>query len=108
MDTPLPRIPPLRGRVGLEFNYQGLRVQPEAVLAKDQSRVFPLETRTPGYTVFNVTGSYTLTSAHIAHVFAVSAFNLTDKLYFNHLSFIKDIAPEIGRGARLTYTMRFF
>lgn len=108
MDTPLPRIPPLRGRVGLEFNYQGLRVQPEAVLAKDQSRVFPLETRTPGYSVFNVMGSYTLTSAHIAHVFAVSAFNLTDKLYFNHLSFIKDIAPEIGRGARLTYTMRFF
>ena len=106
--TPLPRIPPLRGRVGLELLYGGLRIQPEAVLAKDQRRTFPLETRTPGYGIVNLTASYTLTSQHIAHVFALNAFNLTDKLYFNHLSFIKEIAPEIGRGVRFTYTMRFF
>jgi len=34
--------------------------------------------------------------------------NLGDRLYRNHLSFIKDFAPEIGRGVRLTYTLRFF
>jgi iron complex outermembrane receptor protein len=106
--TPLPRIPPLRGRLGLELRYKGLTVTPEAVMAKDQNRIFPTETRTPGYTTFNVNGSYTLTAQHIAHVFAVNAFNLGDRLYFNHLSFIKDIAPEIGRGVRFTYTMRFF
>jgi hypothetical protein len=37
-----------------------------------------------------------------------SAFNLGDRLYRNNLSFIKDFAPEIGRGVRLTYTLRFF
>jgi iron complex outermembrane receptor protein len=41
-------------------------------------------------------------------VFSVSAFNLGDRLYRNHLSFIKDIAPEIGRGVRVAYTVRFF
>lgn len=106
--TPLPRIPPLRGRLGLEFHYKGLTINPEAVMAKDQNRIFPTETRTPGYTTFNLNGSYTLTAQHIAHVFALNAFNLGDRLYFNHLSFIKDIAPEIGRGVRFTYTMRFF
>jgi iron complex outermembrane receptor protein len=38
----------------------------------------------------------------------VNGFNLGDKLYFNHLSFIKNFAPEIGRGVRFTYTVRFF
>jgi iron complex outermembrane receptor protein len=107
-DTPLPRIPPLRGRLGLEWRYRGLTVSPEAIVAKDQSRIFPTETRTPGYASFNVNASYTLTSQHVAQVFAVNGFNLGDRLYFNHLSFIKNIAPEIGRGVRFTYTMRFF
>jgi iron complex outermembrane receptor protein len=108
IDTPLPRIPPLRGRVGLEFSYKGFRFYPEAVMAKDQDRFFPTESRTGGYTVFNATGSYTLAQKHAAHVFSVTGFNLGDRLYRNHLSFIKEFAPEIGRGVRLTYTVRFF
>lgn len=107
-DTPLPRIPPLRGRLGLELRYKGFTVTPEAIMAKDQNRIFPTETRTPGYTTFNVNASYTFTSQHVAQVFAVNGFNLGDRLAFNHLSFIKNIAPEIGRGVRFTYTMRFF
>jgi iron complex outermembrane receptor protein len=31
-----------------------------------------------------------------------------DTLYRNHLSFIKQFAPEMGRGLRVTYTLRFF
>ena len=107
-DTPLPRIPPLRGRIGLEFLYKGFRLYPEAVMAKDQDRIFPTETRTGGYTVFNATASYTIAQKHTAHVISVTGFNLGDRLYLNHLSFIKEIAPEIGRGVRLTYTVRFF
>ena len=45
---------------------------------------------------------------HLAHTLSVTGFNLGDRLYRNHLSFIKDFAPEIGRGVRLTYTLRFF
>jgi iron complex outermembrane receptor protein len=104
----LPRIPPLRGRLGFEAHTRGFTVRPELILVADQDRVFTNETRTPGYSVFNITGSYTFIGKHIANTFAVNAFNLTDRLYFNHVSFIKDYAPEIGRGVRFSYTLRFF
>lgn len=106
--TPLPRIPPLRGRIGFDFQYKGLSVRPEAVMAKDQDELFPTETRTGGYTVFNVSASYSIPRQHFAHLFSLNAFNLGDRLYRNHLSFIKELAPEIGRGVRLSYTLRFF
>lgn len=107
-NTPLPRIPPLRGRVGFEATYKGFRFNPEAVMSRDQNRIFPTETRTAGYTTFNVNASYIFPRQHYAQIISVSAFNLGDRLYRNHLSFLKEFAPEIGRGVRLTYTLRFF
>lgn len=107
-DTPLPRIPPLRGRVGFEAQYKGLRVKPELNLANAQREIFPTETPTAGYATFNLGVSYTLAQQHLLHIVSVNLFNLTDRLYRNHLSFIKDFAPEIGRGVRFSYTMRFF
>ena len=106
--TPLPRIPPMRGRVGFDWRYRNFSLRPEAVFVKDQNQIFPTETRTPGYTLFNLLASYTLARAHYAHIFSVNAFNLGDRVYRNHLSFIKDLAPEIGRGVRFTYTVRAF
>jgi iron complex outermembrane recepter protein len=90
------------------FHYKGFRFNPEVVMARDQNRIFPLETRTAGYATVNLTASYTIAQQHVAQTISVNAFNLNDKLYFNHLSFIKNFAPEIGRGVRLVYTIRFF
>jgi iron complex outermembrane receptor protein len=106
--TPLPRIPPLRGRVGFEAFYRGFRFNPEVIMAHDQNRLLPLETRTAGYATVNLTASYTIARQHAAQTISFNAFNLNNELYFNHLSFIKGFAPEIGRGARLVYTIRFF
>ncbi len=107
-NTPLPRIPPLRGKVGLDFNHGEFRVTPELILASQQHQTFTGETRTPGYGVLNLKASYTYAQQHLAHQFAVRVFNLGDRLYRNHSSFIKDLAPEIGRGVRVTYSVRFF
>ena len=106
--APLPRIPPLRGRVGFVLQHKNLYVKPELVLASDQDQHFSTETRTAGYTLINVKASYTVSHANLAHIFAVNAFNLGNRLYRNHLSFIKNLAPEIGRGIRFTYSVRFF
>lgn len=106
--TPLPRIPPLRARFGFDWSWRGLSVRPEGLLVSEQDDIFPTETRTAGYGLFNLNASYTIARAHFVQVFSVSAFNLNDKLYRNHLSFIKDLAPEIGRGIRFGYTLRFF
>jgi iron complex outermembrane recepter protein len=107
-NTPLPRIPPLRARAGLEIRYKGLLLNPEVVVAQDQDRLFPNETRTAGYGVFGVSGSYLIAGQHAAHIISFNAFNLGNKLYRNHLSFIKEFAPEMGRGLRVTYTLRWF
>jgi iron complex outermembrane receptor protein len=106
-NTPLPRIPPLRGRVGLEFRYKGLLLNPEVVMSNHQDRIFPTETATAGFALFNLSGSYLLTRGHAAHILSFNFFNLGDTVYRNHLSFIKDFAPEMGRGLRITYTLRF-
>jgi iron complex outermembrane receptor protein len=83
-------------------------VRPEAYFAGAQNRLYPLERRTAGYGIFNLAGSYTRGTEHHAQIFSVNAFNLFDKEYRNHLSFIKELAPEIGRGVRFSYTVRFF
>ena len=66
------------------------------------------EKRTPGYAIANLKVSYTYAQQHLAHQFSVSVFNIGDRLYRNHSSFIKDFAPGIGRGVRFTYMARFF
>lgn len=104
----LPRIPPLRARLGFDWQYKDFRLSPELIMARDQERIFTTETRTPGYGIVNLLAGYTFATEHAAHIFSVNGFNLGNKLYFNHLSFIKDIAPEIGRGVRFSYTVRFF
>ena len=104
----LPRIPPARGRVGFDFLWKGLNLRPEAVIANQQGKVAPNETRTAGYAVFHLNASYTIARQHIMQTFTVNTFNLGDRLYRNHLSFIKDFAPEIGRGVRFGYTFQWF
>ena len=105
---PLPRIPPLRGTLGLDFRYEGLSVGPEVVLADARADVFSSETPTAGYAVFGLNASYTLPQQHFSHHFAVDFFNIGNRLYRNHLNFIKDLAPEIGRGVRFSYAVEFF
>ncbi len=104
----LPRIPPAHARFGFDYKIKGLSVRPEVQLASPQTKLFPLERRTAGYGIFNVSSTYTIGAKHLAHIFSVNAYNLFDKEYRNHLSFIKELAPEIGRGVKVSYTVRFF
>lgn len=104
----LPRIPPARGRFGLDWFWKGLSLRPELILANRQWQVAPNEKPTAGYAVFHFNASYTLTRGHVLHTFNVNSFNLGNRLYRNHLNFVKDIAPELGRGIRVAYTIRFF
>ena len=105
---PLPRIPPLHGFVKLGIPYLGWTVAPELRWADSQHKIFRNETSTAGYAVVNLNASYVLPRSNLQHVFAVKAYNLTDRLYRNHTSLIKDLAPEIGRGIKFSYSVHFF
>jgi iron complex outermembrane receptor protein len=104
----LPRIPPLRFRLGADWRWKGIGVRPEFVAVARQRKVFAPETPTDAYALFNFDVSYTIPQEHVAHVFSLNTFNLGNTLYRNHSSFLKDLAPEIGRGVRFVYTLRFF
>lgn len=106
--TPLPRIPPVRGKIGLDAHFGNFGLEPELVLANAQRQVFLTETQTAGYALWNLSASYTRAGAHCLHLFSVTLFNAANRLYRNHLSLIKDFAPEMGRGVRFAYSIRFF
>ncbi len=105
---PLPRIPPLRGTVSLDVPYGGFTFGPQLEFAGQQADVFRDETETNGYSIVNLRASYVWPRQHTAHILSFTGYNLTNELYRNHTSFIKDLAPEMGRGVRVNYSVRFF
>lgn len=107
-NTPLPRIPPFRARVGFDYRKKGFNVRPELAMSWRQDKVSPNELPTAGYVLPNLNASYTIAGQHALHVFGAYFFNLSDRIYRNHLSFIKEFAPEMGRGVRFSYTMHFY
>ena len=94
------------GRIGLEIKYRDLSLAPGRCLPPIRKRSFHSRPARPA------TGSSTspdLCHRPVAfHIITFNAYNLTDRLYRNHVSFIKELVPEIGRGIRVGYTMRFF
>ncbi|MED5377196.1 MAG: TonB-dependent receptor, partial [Acidobacteriota bacterium] len=104
----LPRIPPLRAQLSFNFPYRGLTVTPEWIVSAKQNKVDRHETPTDGYSLLNIKASYVWPMQHTAHILAVSGYNLTNESYRLHTSFIKDLAPEIGRGVKVSYSLRFF
>ncbi|MEX2467086.1 MAG: TonB-dependent receptor [Gemmatimonadota bacterium] len=106
-DVPLPLIPPLQSRVGLEYEHPRWFVRGETSLAAEQDRLDEFETTTPGYAVFDLSAGLRLTVGGRLHVISVNAENLTDREYRNHLSRVKEIMPEAGRGLSVTYRVVF-
>lgn len=109
IDEYVPRIPPFHGRLEAEMPWGAFAITPELVWSASQDKIFSVgETPTAGYAVLNVKAQYTLARTHQAHIFVVNAYNLTNELYRMHTNFIKAFAPEIGRGIKFTYSLRFF
>ncbi len=107
-DEALPRIPPFQGRVELGIKAGAFTITPELVFSAAQKRVFRSESTTAGWTTGNVGVTWERSLGHSSHLVAVQAYNLSNRTYRLHTSFLKDLAPEIGRGIRATYTVRFF
>jgi iron complex outermembrane receptor protein len=106
-DRPLPLIPPFHGRLGLEYDRPGWFVGGEAEVAAEQDRIGEFETTTAGYSVFHASGGVRVTLGGRLNVVTVSVDNLTDEQYRNHLSRVKEIMPEAGRGVSVTYRVVF-
>ena len=104
---PLPRIPPLRGQFGLRYQYNAFQVGGNVTAAAKQDRVFGDETPTGGYQLLRFFAAYSIAQGSAVHTITARLDNATDTLYRNHLSYIKDVAPEIGRNVKLLYNLKF-
>ena len=106
-DEPLPRIPPLRFRGGLRYQRNAFQAGGDVAFVATQDRVFSTETPTDGYQLGRLYASYSFGQGAVAHTFTARLENVTNELYRNHLSLIKDLAPEMGRNFRLLYNVKF-
>jgi iron complex outermembrane receptor protein len=106
-DEPLPLIPPLSGRVGVRYETPGYFVGAGAKVASRQDRLGEFEETTAGYTVLEAMAGYRFVALGRAHTLTLRADNITDQVYRDHLSRIKDLMPQPGRSISLLYRVNF-
>ncbi|MDP2055583.1 MAG: TonB-dependent receptor, partial [Acidobacteriota bacterium] len=104
---PLPRIPPMRLTTGLKYQKNAFQFGGSVTAASEQDRVFADETPTDGYATMRLFGSYSFNKGGVLNTITARLDNATDKLYRNHLNYLKDDVPEIGRSFKVVYTMGF-
>ena len=106
-DEPLPRIPPLRFTAGARYRWNALQAGGEVVVAAKQDRVFGAETPTDGYGAAEAVRRLLAAAGQALHTFTARLDNATNETYYNHLSFIKDFVPEMGRNFKVVYGVTF-
>ncbi len=117
---PLPAIPPLTGNLDLRYEsptwvagigFDAATAQ-SRVPAQFESPVEPGEMITPdlptdGYALFNALVGYRFTSAGLLHSLTLQGSNLFDTAWRDHLSRVRQVAPQPGRSIQLTYRVQF-
>jgi iron complex outermembrane receptor protein len=106
-DDALPRIPPFRFRGGLRYQYAGFQVGGEAVGVAKQDRVFGIEEPTDGYGLLKLFGSYSFQAGGATNTITARLDNAANRSYRNHLSYLKEFVPEMGRNFKLLYNVKF-
>jgi iron complex outermembrane receptor protein len=106
-DQPLPRIPPVRLTAGLRFQRNAFQVGGSVTAVSDQARVFGDETPTDGYATARLFSSYSFNKGGVLNTVTARLDNATNTLYRNHLNYLKDELPEMGRSFKLVYTAGF-
>ena len=106
-DKPLAYIPPDLLRIQLEKRVSYLNNTIEGIIVSDQNKLGEFEYPTDGYKLLNYNCSYTFKKNENIHQIIFQVTNILDETYYNHLSKIKMIMPEPGRGINLRYKVNF-
>jgi iron complex outermembrane receptor protein len=114
-DDPLPAIPPARGALRVRRDVPRWFAELGVERGGRQDRVYPgvaldgtpLETPTAGYTLLNGSAGIRWDARGALHTITLSADNLTDEVWRDHLSRIREVAPQPGLNLRLLYRVDF-
>ena len=106
-DKPLAYIPPDLLRIQIEKRISFLNNTIEGIFVSNQNKLGEFEYPTDGYKLLNYNCSYTFSKSENIHQIIFQVTNILDETYYNHLSKIKMIMPEPGRGINLRYKVNF-
>jgi len=119
-DDPLPAIPPTNGRVGLRFENESFFLGMGWDAAGAQNRIprpipspigagepIQIERPTAAYNLLNAGGGIRRLIGGRLHSLTLQVDNLADTVWRDHLSRIKQVAPQPGRNVQLLYRVRF-
>ncbi|MEZ5317896.1 MAG: TonB-dependent receptor [Vicinamibacterales bacterium] len=115
LDVPLPRMPPLRGRLGVTYKRDAFQAGVDTTITAKQNRIFLVETdtgpvgetATDGYTLVKCFAAWSFVAGRTTNTIAARLDNAGNTVYRNHLNYLKDLAPEAGRDFRVTFTIGY-
>jgi len=103
----LPRTPPLTTTTGVKWYDGPWQLTSDIKFYAKQTEVAENETETDAYQVMNVYGAYTHTLHNSQLQVYVKAHNLTDEFGRNHVSYLKELSPVVGRNISLGVNYSF-
>lgn len=104
---PVPRIPPLRLRGGMEIEHGNLHLNAEVEWNDAQERVAAFENPVAGFTMVNLGATWHLMGDDGPVTLALTANNLFDVDARRAASFTREFVPLPGRDIRLTAKVSF-
>lgn len=105
--NPLPSIPPLAARLGLLHDAADYFLGGDVQTVASQDRTAPLEAATPGHTLLNLEAGLRWMAWDRLHSLTLGADNVTNRVWRDHLSRTRAVAPQPGRNLRLLYRVTF-
>ncbi|MEX1668327.1 TonB-dependent receptor [Zhongshania guokunii] len=102
-----PRLPPARDGLRLNWQAQNWQADLSVVYARAQTKVGANDLSTASYQRIDATVSRVFELADVQYTVMLKARNLGDKEIRSSSSFIRDYAPEAGRGIELALQMQF-
>lgn len=104
----VPRMPPLRYGLQLDYHKDKLASYLRLTRADDQPYVGEFETSTAGYYLLNVGVNYQVKAYHDAKLMVFAkGNNLLDQNIRNATSYLRNFAPEAGRGAEIGFRVSY-
>ncbi|MDD2761559.1 MAG: TonB-dependent receptor [Methylomonas sp.] len=104
----VPRMPPLRYGLQLDYNQDQLSSYLRLTRADDQPHVGEFETSTAGYFLLNAGVNYQIKASQDAKLMVFAkGNNLLDANIRNSTSYLRNFAPEAGRGAEVGFRVSY-
>jgi iron complex outermembrane receptor protein len=103
----LPMIPPDRIQLHLKTHFDNMFISVSVQRVFKQDRLGDFETETDGYLLAGLEISNDWFFRQQRHRLTIAVENLTNQTYYNHLSRIKTIMPEMRRNYKLNYSWFF-